>query len=193
MSKKTIEITNNGLRITGSWNRICGFSRELEDLMKGSEGDEESIRDFNGWRPRENERRKDLKKRTAEKASMKKKKVEKDFKGVKKEISRASKKLKRSVKEIVNEENPVDELKDASKSIGKTIAAESFESVRKMEKFIYEKIMLKFTPYYFDTEDLSINLEKKGKDRYILNVNIMDEKIRNKIKEKIGNNKEDII
>lgn len=109
------------------------------------------------------------------------------------EISRASKKLKRSVKEIVNEENPVDELKDASKSIGKTIAAESFESVRKMEKFIYEKIMLKFTPYYFDTEDLSINLEKKGKDRYILNVNIMDEKIRNKIKEKIGKNKEDII
>jgi len=53
--------------------------------------------------------------------------------------------------------------------------------------------MLKFTPYYFDTEDLSINLEKKGKDRYILNVNIMDEKIRNKIKEKIGKNKEDII
>jgi len=84
MSKKIIEITNNGLRITGSWNRICGFSRELEDLMKGSEGDEESIRDFNGWRPRENERRKDLKKRTAEKASMKKKKVEKDFKGLRK-------------------------------------------------------------------------------------------------------------
>ncbi|MFW5902700.1 MAG: DUF5828 family protein [archaeon] len=189
MVNKKIRMTNTGLKITSNWEGICEFSKELEDALEDSRENDESVKGFNGWRPREDEERKDLKKRTAEKATFKKKKIEEGFEGAKKELLKASDNLKRSLKGISNrkncEESPGKELKNASKRVGKAVGAGSIRSIRIFEEFIFEKIMLKFTPYYFDTENLSINLEKKHERKYVLNINLIDEGAREDIQKRV--------
>ncbi|MFP4000619.1 MAG: DUF5828 family protein [Thermoplasmata archaeon] len=242
MSKQKQKTTHSGIRIEGNWEEICGFARDLERILKESyekedtaENMDDSIEGYNKWRPREEEDEKDLSKRTAEQAAIKKKGVEKDFKGTNEELKSAGKKVKKGIngakdkgksaivelkdnaskgmnnlinnkskksqknvdrteentdppdkkKEIKGtEENksPSAELKDASKSINRLIGSKSIESLRKMEEAIYEQVMLKLNPYYFDTEHFSINLEEKDDDHYLLTVNIPDDELRKTIK-----------
>ncbi len=183
MENGEVEIINSGVKITDIWDNICEFCREIEDVLEEFVSDSEEIEDFDDWRPREDESTTELKERTAEQASLRERKVEEDFEGAEKELSKASEKVSNSVKEIVNNGKPGKELKDASKKISNLIEAESLGSIRKMEKAIYKKFVLKFTPYYFDTEDLSINLEKNGGDKYTLTVNILDEEAREEIQQ----------
>ncbi|MBS3781672.1 MAG: hypothetical protein KGY68_03575 [Candidatus Thermoplasmatota archaeon] len=238
------ETTHSGIKIEGDWEEICGFARDLEDILKDSyekddsaEDMDDSIEDYNEWRPREEEDEKDISKKTVEEASINEKKVEKEFKGTDEELKSAGKKFKEGIngaankgksaaaelkdasKNIVNgkskisskdpdsiddiaesvdkktaerkekEKSATKELKDASKCINRLVGAKSIESLRKMEKAIYEQIMLKFNPYYFDTEHFSVNLEEKNNDHYLLTVNIPDDQLRETIKD--GLEKED--
>lgn len=175
-----IETTNAGLKYEGTWKEICDFSRDLDSTFKKCVPNGDSIIEYEKWMPRENENGK-MEKKTAEEAAMKTKRVEKEFNGTKQEIDDAKKKVKESIEDVKNGKNPGKDLKDASKHIEKLIGAKSVKSLRKMEEIIYEKIMLKFNPCYFDTEEFSVNLKEKG-DNYVLTLNITDEEERQRIK-----------
>ncbi|MFO7791880.1 MAG: DUF5828 family protein [Candidatus Saliniplasma sp.] len=181
MTEPIVKKTNSGFSIPGNWEDICSFTKELEDIIEIHINDEDSIKEFNGWRPKEEETEKEVEEKTAQNASISPKKVEKDFNGTKKEFSEAGENIKKSVNDLSNGKNPSVGLKDASKNISKVIGAKSLESVRKIERMIYEKIMLKFNPYYFDTEHFSVNLEEGREGKYILTLNIPDEDLRKKI------------
>jgi len=246
MNKQKPETTHSGIKIEGGWEDICGFARDLEEILKESYEKEEtsediddSIEDYNKWRPREEEDENELSKRTAEEASMEEKNVERDFKGTDKELKSAGEKVKESINgakekgksaivelkddasksvnglvksepentqkksietderskdpgkeanegidETANEKkSPSIQLKEASKCINRLVGSKSIKSLRKMEETIYEQVMLKFNPYYFDTEYFSVNLEEKNDDSYLLTVNIPDEELRQTIKE----------
>ena len=221
MNKQKPETTHSGIKIEGDWEDICGFARDLEEILKESYEKEEtlekiddSIEDYNRWRPREEDDENELSKRTAERASMEEKNVEKDFKGTDEELKSAGEKVKESIngakekgksaigelkedasksvnglvkseveksqknsneteeksedtgKENTDEtakekKSPSTELKEASKCINRLVGSKSIKSLRKMEEAIYEQVMLKFNPYYFDTEYFSVNLEEK--------------------------------
>lgn len=178
--KSKLEMTNAGLKYEGSWEDICGFARNLETIIKKCVSNGDSIDKYNDWRPREDEDE-DMTEKTAEKASMGRKQVEKDFNGTEKELQDAGKKLKNSVESVKNGNSPSKDIKDASKHISRVMGAKSVKSLRKMEKIIYKSIMLKFNPYYFDTEDFSVNLEEEGQN-YILTINVPDEERRRRIK-----------
>jgi len=244
MNKQKPETTHSGIKIEGDWEDICGFARDLEEILKESYEKEEtlediddSIEDYNKWRPREEEDEKDISKKTAEEASMEEKNVERDFKGTDEELKSAGEKVKESIngakekgksaivelkddasksvnglvkseaeksqkestdeksedidKKVIGssdentseEKSPSTELKEASKCINRLVGSKSIKSLRKMEEAIYEQVMLKFNPYYFDTEHFSVNLEEKNDDHYLLTVNIPDEDLRRTIKE----------
>jgi len=80
-------------------------------------------------------------------------------------------------------------LKNATRNIGKVIGVKSVSSLRKIEKLIYEHVMLKFNPYYFDTEDFSVSLEINnniiGDKGYKLTLNNNDEKFRRELKKNL--------
>jgi len=176
-----VEMTNAGLKYKGSWNDICFFARNLEEAMKKCVPDHECVEQYDEWRPREEEGEDELMVKTAEKAAIKQTGVEERFNGTKKELSEAKGEFKKSLEDVKNGENPSEEIKDASKHIERVVEVKALESLRRMEETIYERIMLRFNPYYFDTEDFSVNLEEK-KDNYFLTVNISDEDIRKDVK-----------
>ncbi len=184
------DVTNAGIRYQGDWEEICEFADYLSDIIDEHIDDDEALSDYNHWKPEEDGSEKDLSKKTAEDASMEETKIEKNFNGAKEELNGARDNLLDSIEHATNGDDPRCKIKRACKKIGRTMGAKSIESVREMEKQIYDKIMLKLNPFYFDDESFSINLEKNnGSDLYTLTLNIPDEKIRDEVKERI---KEDL-
>ncbi|MFW5928550.1 MAG: DUF5828 family protein [Thermoplasmatota archaeon] len=184
--KQNPEITNAGVRYIGEWGEICDFADYLNELIKRYVDNSKDVENYEKWKPHEKEGEKELSDRTAENASLKETKIEKKFNGTKEELNEARENIVGSVKEVTNGKDPRCKIKKASKKIGRTMGAKSVESIRSLEKQIYKKIMLQVNPFYFDTENFSVNVEKNnGSDLYTLTLNIPDEKIRDRIQEKI--------
>ncbi len=176
-----IEMTNAGFKYHGSWENICNFARNLENVIKKCVTAEDSIERYHEWRPREEEDDKDLKVKTAKEAVVRTKTCEREFNGTKEEIRDAELDLKKSVYDVENGRNPGEDIKDATKHLERILEVKSIQSIRNMEDTIYKWIMLRFNPCYFDTEDFSVNVEGKDDD-YSITFNISDEKKRDEIK-----------
>ncbi len=181
---KQIEGTNAGVKFLGDWHEVVLFSHVLAKFLEENAPHKESVDAYEEWMPTDGDEEEDMKEKTAEDACMKPTEVEEDFNGVKKELKDAEQKIVDSVHDVANGKSPTRDLGQATKDIERLVAAESIKSMRKMEKSIYKHIMLKFNPYYFDTEDFSVNLERKGEDRYALSVNISDEVLRGKVQDR---------
>lgn len=184
------ETTNAGITYQGDWEDICDFADYLSEIIDEHIDDGETLRNYNNWKPNEDESEHDLSKKTAEDASMKETNIEKDFNGTKEELNDARDHLLDSIEHVANGKDPRGKIKEASRKIGRAMGAKSIESIRELEILIYDKIMLKLNPFYFDDENFSINVEKNnGSNLYRLTLNIPDEKLREEVKERI---KEDL-
>ncbi|MFW6065100.1 MAG: DUF5828 family protein [Candidatus Natronoplasma sp.] len=175
---KGAEATNSGLKFEGDWEETCDFSEELEEVMEEFIESKEEIDEFEDWRPHLEDSDDDMKEKTAEEAVVGKRNIEEDFEGARLEIDRAEEKMFDSVKDVKEGVNPSKDLKAALLEIEKVLGVESIRSVRKIEKTIYKKLMLKLNPYYFDTEDFSVNLEIRKNGIYCLSINVTDERLR---------------
>ncbi|MFO7791476.1 MAG: DUF5828 family protein [Candidatus Saliniplasma sp.] len=181
---KQIEHIHSGVRFQGNWHEVVLFSHVLGKFLEETVPHDGSVEEYEEWMPTDEDCEDDIKEKTADDACIKPTKVEEEFNGVREELKDAEHKLADSVQDITNRESPAKDLGQASKDIERLVAAESIKSLRKMERSIYKHIMLKFNPYYLDTEDFSVNLEHKNKDRYTLAINISDEMLRKKVKDR---------
>jgi len=146
--------------------------------MKDYVESKKELDDFDDWRPHENDSNRDMKEKTAEEAAVGEQKIEEDFEGAKEELGKAEEKMKESVKDIKNGNDPSKDLKAALVELEKVLGVESLRSIRKIEKTIYKKLMLKMNPYYFDTEDFSVNLNVEKDDLYCLKINVSEDDLR---------------
>jgi len=187
MVQEDLEETNSGLKKKGDIEEVAEFAREVEQGLK-EEISEESIEDFNGWRPRENEDKKDFEKKTVEKASLSKRSVEDESEGVR-DFSKAGRKVVKAGKKAAKKENPQSELKEASKEVVKPIYSESIKVARSFEKEVYSKVMIRFNPYFFDAKEFSADLRANRDGSYSMQVNVPDRQHRDHLKKNLqGNN-----
>lgn len=187
MKDDSIEETNSGVKKKGDIEDVAEFAREVEKGLKG-EVEKNSIKDFNGWRPREDENHKDIEKKTVELASISEKKMEKESKGVK-DFSEAGKNVVKAGKKAVKNESPHQELKQASKEIVRPICTESIKIARGFEEGVYSKIMVKFNPYFFDAKEFSADLRLNKDGSYSMQVNVPDNEHRSELKKRLKGQK----
>jgi hypothetical protein len=178
-----LEHTNSGVRKKGDIEDIAEFAREVEEVMEDEDVDEESVDEFQRWRPREEDTEDDIRERTVETASIDETESEEKTDGVKEDISRAGKAAKQAGKKLENGENPEKEAEKASKRILRPLNSLSARMVRSLEKKIYSS-MTKFNPYFFDSKEFSADLKKQENGDYAMNINIPDEGRRNSLKGK---------
>ena len=179
-----VEITNSGLRFEGDWERVCDFSKKLEDVMNDYIESKRELDDFDEWRPHENDSDEDMKEKTAEEAVVGEQKIEEGFEGAKEELGKAEEKMIDSIEDIKNGIDPSKDLKAALVELEKILGVESLRSIRKIEKTIYKKLMLKMNPYYFDTEDFSVNLDFEKDDLYCLKINMSEDDLREHVQDR---------
>lgn len=179
-----VEETNSGVRKEGDIEEIAEFTREVEDVMKEEDIKDDSIEKFKEWRPREKDGKKDIERKTVEAATIPQKELEEKSKGVK-DIEEAGSETVRAGKKISQGKAPGDEVKDASKKFLRPIYSFSAKVTRNIEEKVYSNLMLKFNPYFFDTEDFSVDLRSKNRD-YIVEVDVTDKSSRDRLKDKMA-------
>lgn len=178
-----IKETNSGVRKKGDWKEVAEFGEEVEKEMEQSPMNEESVKEFEDWRPKSTEAENDIKKKTVEKASMNEKKVEQETDTVAKDMVQASGKVREAGKKAASGKNPGSELSEASLDVLKSFAARSTGLARELEKRIYSGIMLKFNPFYLDTDDFTVDFRAKKDGDYEMDVNLNEKESREKIQE----------
>ena len=182
----TVTDTNSGIEVEGTWEEICNFFTELEPSI-GEHIDGDEAERLDNWSPEEEDGRKEMKRKTAEDASMNKRSLEKKCGEKKEEIKEGSKEIVKSVKDAKNRDGGKEELANGAKKVARAVGTKSLGSMREAEKKIYEKVMLALNPYYFDSEDVSINLRSEDSGEYSMKVNVTDEDLKEDLQNNLTN------
>ncbi|MEF8880537.1 MAG: DUF5828 family protein [Candidatus Nanohaloarchaea archaeon] len=187
MNEEGLEETNSGVKKKGNIEEVAEFAREVEEGLE-KEVSEESIEEFYDWRPREEDGKEEIERKTVEAASIKKKSVEEESKGVK-DFSEAGKDTVKAGKKIIKRQRPDSELKNASRKVKRPIESGSRKMARGFEHQVYSK-MMKLNPFFFDAQEFSADLRANKDGTYSMEVNVPDSEKRGYLKEKFNGSKE---
>lgn len=188
-----------GFKVTGSWqdvvehgDRITFALRDLDVDRPDEAGEDlaDAFHEWDDWRPKADERmREEVAKKTAEQASIGEGEGEKAGKRPDEDLKSAGEKLAESYQAV--EDEPGEAMNKWSESIDYMArAADSVgrKAIRKVEDTVYRRVMTTISPYYFDNELISANLQRKrGADEptYVLEVNINDEERKEDVADKL--------
>lgn len=180
--------TNAGVRKKGSWKEVADFGEAVEEAMEEAGMDEESVRRFQNWRPKEEEAENDMREKTVDQAAIDEKTVEEEENGVK-DLKDASYKAAEAAGKTVRRENPEQEIKEASRDAVLPFLSNTIRLLRDLEQDIYSKIMLKFNPFYLDTDDFTVDFRSNG-GGYEMDVSVQGKDSREKIQEELSGENE---
>jgi hypothetical protein len=177
-----IEETNSGIRKEGDIEEIAEFAEEAEEVIREKEEDDEVIEHFEEWRPRSSDSQEDMKRKTIESASLKKRNIEDESEGVK-DLAKAGQKAVEAGKNTVKKKRP-EGAKEATLDAFRPVFSGSIKAVRKIEEKVYSSMMLKFNPYFFDAGDLSADIGQKKDGGYRFDLDARDKESRKALKER---------
>ncbi|WP_143406850.1 DUF5828 family protein [Methanonatronarchaeum thermophilum] len=195
MKYRMVNTTFSGMKVEGEWSEVVETSREVSKVLEEN-GFEDEIDDWNYWRPRENEDyKRDMIDKTAEVSCTSKNRLEEMDKKPSKEVKNGFKKVKKAVEEESDPKERSEELKKGVKKFYLSADTVARKMVRNFEKFVFKNVISKTNPQYFDSKVISAHLNKKnalknkikGKknNKYVMEININDTEIQEKIMEKI--------
>ncbi|MFQ3308619.1 MAG: hypothetical protein ACI977_000862 [Candidatus Nanohaloarchaea archaeon] len=185
MSRKEPRETNSGVKKKGDWDEIAEFAREVEDAVKDSDLDESEVKEYNEWRPREEETEQDIKKKTAEKAAIK---VPREDVSIVNETEKAGKELARAGEKAANFESPRNNFREGIRHFVGGIVMKSASYMRSVEQRMYRSFMLRFNPYFYDTQDLAVDMRSSKKGEYQMDVSVTKDEARENLKERFREN-----
>lgn len=188
MDQEEVQETNSGIKKRGSWKKIADFSERVEDAFRDSV-EERSVEELSEWRPKKEEAEGDIRKKTVESAVIDEKKLEEESKGVKKDLKQASKNAAEAGKKAAERKNPEDEVLRASEDAAKPFYSRIAKAFRRFEDMVYRNFILRFNPYYLDTEDFSVDMKSKGGGEYEMDVKVPDEETREDLKREFKDKK----
>lgn len=182
--ESNLEETNSGVKKKGDIEDIAKFARDVEKAMEEEDIEKDSVENFEKWRPRENDDKKDIEEKTVETATLHETEAEEKTDGVKKDLSKAGDAAKKAGKKLGNGKNPEEEIKKVPRRALRPLYSGSAKLARGFEKKIYSNVMVKFNPYFFDSKEFSANLKMAKDGTYTMDVNVPDENYRQALKGK---------
>jgi len=182
-----VKETNAGVKKKGELEEVAEFAEEVEEAMKDEDMDEETVEEFDKWRPRKDEKEKDIKEKTVKSAVKEEEKIEENFEGVKKDVEDIEKEAEKVPKKVKKGQAPHKEVKNISKDIFDPVFVYGTKLFKWLEVNIYKRFMLYFNDFYFNSEELSADLRKERTGKYDLDIDIKDDKKRDDLKKDIEN------
>lgn len=180
----------SGFKIEGDWEDVVIHGEKvacaLREIGKTEEKFEDEFDDYNYWRPKEDEGMDEISEKTSEKASIEENETEKESDSPKKEVQKAGKQISEGTKEL--DDSPDEAVVEFSASVVylvRAITVFARKSVRHSEEVVFENLMTVLSPYYFDNELVSANIKATSEDKYVLEINVNDDSLRDKVSEKL--------
>lgn len=188
----------SGFRVEGTWESVVDHGDQISRILRelGSTAHPEmdpdaykdALHDWEAWRPRATEDLDDdLRPRTAEQASVVEGEGEKRGQTTGEDLQRARKTLVAAGSHAHVETGLVRRLAEATRLTGRAIDTGFRRLTRRFEETIYEHLMTRMAPCYFDNPVISANLDRRapGDDEYRFEININDDELKAKVSERV--------
>jgi hypothetical protein len=184
-----IEESVSGFKTRGGWvdvvelgERVTTAIREVADSRDDVSVPDAAFDDWDEWRPKTDERLdEDVSEKTAEQASVGEGKGEQAGKEPDEDLQTAGEKLSESYDRLKDPDEAVDKWSESLDYVARAADSASRKALRKVEDTVYQNVMTQISPYYFDNELVSANLQRVEGDEgpdYILEVNINDDDLK---------------
>jgi len=192
---KDVEESVSGFKIRGSWGDVVEHGERITRALRdsGFDEDDEAFADWDEWRPRAHERlADDVGEKTAEQAAVDEGKGEQAGKSADEDIREAGERITESYRALDEEdESAIGKWGESINHVERAVDTAGRKALRAVEDAVYRKVMTRFTPYYFDNELVSANLQRSG-DEYVFEVNINDDDLKIRVSNRLADYEEDI-
>jgi len=193
-----MEESVSGFKCRGGWVDVVEHGerivRALEDIAEEVDVDTEPLEEFDEWRPKSHERLdKDVNEKTAEQASLGEGKGEQKGKEPGEDVQTAGEKLAESYENLDEPGEAVDKWGESIDYVTRAADSAGRKAIRKVEDTVYRNVMTRMSPYYFDNELISANIQRVGSQeqpKYIFEVNVNDDDLKIRVSNQLADYEE---
>ncbi|QLD88974.1 hypothetical protein HWV07_07995 [Natronomonas salina] len=182
----------SGFKVRGSWVDVVEHGERLTRALKdvadeGQPVEEEALEAWDEWRPKADERLgEDVNQKTAEQASVGEGTGEKAGKDPDEDLKTAGEKLADSYDNLEEPGEAVNEWRESINYVARAADSATRKALRKVEGSVYKNVMTQVSPYYFDNELVSANLQRADTDDYVFEVNVNDDDLKIRVSNKLA-------
>ena len=189
-----VEESVSGFKVRGSWGEVVEhgerITRALKDLFDdGQPVGSDTLEEWDEWRPKADERLgEDVSEKTAAQASVGEGEGEKAGKAPDEDLKTAGEKIAESYDRLEEPDKAVDDWRESLNYVARAADSATRKALRKVEGSVYENVMTQVSPYYFDNELVSANLNRVDADtgEYTFEVNVNDDDLKIRVSNKLA-------
>ncbi len=189
-----VEESVSGFKFRGNWADVVEhgerITRALKDLgADGAPVDEDALEEWDEWRPKADERLgEDVSEKTAEQASVGEGQGEKAGKAPDEDLKTAGEKLTDSYSRLEEPSEAVNEWRESINYVARAADSATRKALRKVEGGVYKNVMTQMSPYYFDNQLVSANLNRADADAgdYVFEINVNDDDLKIRVSNKLA-------
>jgi len=195
-----MEESVSGFKRRGGWVDVVEhgerITRALEELAEDHDVDEEALAEFDEWRPKSHERLdEDVNEKTAQQAHLDEGKGEQEGKAPDEDLQTAGEKLAESYENLDEPDEAVDKWGESIDYVARAADSAGRKAIRKVEDTVYQNVMTRMSPYYFDNDLISANIQRVSRgDRpeYVFEVNINDDDLKIRVSNRLADYETDV-
>ena len=192
-----VEESVSGFKLRGTWAEVVEhgerITRALKDLRDDAETiDGKALEEWDEWRPKADERLgEDVNEKTAEQASVDEGEGEKAGKAPDEDLRAAGGKLTDSYERLEEPSEAVNEWRESINYVARAADSATRKALRKVEGGVYKNVMTQMSPYYFDNQLVSANLNRADADagEYVFEINVNDDDLKIRVSNKLADYK----
>ena len=182
-----MEESVSGFKRRGEWGDIVEHGERITEALREANVDGDAFEEWGEWRPKAHERLgEDVKQKTADQAHVGEGKGEQAGESPGEDLQTAGEKVTETYEKLADNDakGAKERWQDSIDYVARAADSAGRKMLRSVEDTVYQKVMTRFTPYYFDNELVSANLQwVRSQDEFEFEVNINDDGLKDEVRE----------
>ncbi len=195
-----MEESVSGFKTRGGWVDVVEhgerITQALEELAEDHDVDMEALEEFDDWRPKSHERLdEDVSEKTAEQAHVEEGKGEQEGKSPDDDLQTAGEKLAESYDSLDDPDEAVDKWGESIDYVARAADSAGRKAIRKVEDSVYQNVMTRVSPYFFDNDLISANLQRVSRSdepEYVFEVNVNDDDLKIRVSNRLADYEQEV-
>jgi len=197
MDTAEMEESVSGFKYRGGWVGVVELGERithaLEELADEHSIDDAALGEFDDWRPKSHERLdEEVNEKTAQQAHLEEGKGEQAGKDPDEDLQTASEKLAESYE---SPDGAVDKWEESLSYVARAADSAGRKAIRKVEDTVYQTVMTRVSPYYFDNGLVSANIQRVSagdRPEYVFEVNVNDDGLKTRVSNRLADYESDV-
>ncbi|WP_423751781.1 DUF5828 family protein [Salinirarus marinus] len=178
----------SGFRVRGSWDDVVAHGERIARALRESDVDEDALAEWDNWRPKAHEELgEEVSEKTVEQARIEDGAGGQAEQAAKEDLERASEQALESIEKARGDrpEDILEKWEDALEHGFRAVDTTTRKAIRTIETAVYEQVMTRFIPYYFDNELVSANIRETTRlengTECVFEVNVNDDQLKQEV------------